>query len=118
MPQIDQAIIPFSPIRIDRTVHGDLGTKNGLQRGFLTVRNEFSLELANSLENPKDDGFAIGLLSPFPFDASRAKVRFIDFDLSIKGQVPFTELGETCLYSSSAYGFHPIVIPIGQESHL
>lgn len=114
---IDQAIIPSPPIRIDHTVQGNLATNNGLQCGFSAVRDEFSVDLAIPLENPKDDSFAIGSSSSFPFDAARAKVRLIDLDLPTKRRMHFTELRDACP-DSPHIPVHRITIQAGQESHL
>ncbi|HNP69439.1 MAG TPA: hypothetical protein PKH16_16145 [Aequorivita sp.] len=67
-----------------------------------------------SLENHKEDGFAIGPFSMVPIDASCAKVLFIDF--SPKCEVPFAELRDACsplpLHTGSSYDSG------GQKSHL
>ena len=91
IPDIDQPIVPAPSVRINDAIQGDLPSNAPLQRGFSAIRDEFRVDVPIALENPKDDGFSIRPAAPFAFDAPRANVGFIDFDLAAKGRLCFTK---------------------------
>ena len=62
---IDQAIVPTPPIRINYTVQSDLPANNRLQHGFPAVWDKFRVDVSIALENPKEDGFAIRSASKY-----------------------------------------------------
>jgi hypothetical protein len=117
VPHINQAILPPPPIRIDHTVQGDLASNNRLQCGFSTVMDQFGVDLTVPLENAKDNCFPIRPSYPFSFEASCAKIGFIDFHLSAEGRLTFTKLRD--VFSHSSYiPVHGIAIQSCQEGHL
>ena len=74
---INQAIIPSPPIRINNTFRRDFPPNNLLQRSFSAIRNYFRINFSFSLKNAENDGFVTGSSTSFSFNSPGAEVRFV-----------------------------------------
>lgn len=116
LPNTDQPIEPSPHFRIDGAVQANLPSNNRLQHGVSTVRDEFRVDLSISLENTKDDGFSIRPSASFSFDASCPKVEIIDFPLSAKRRLRFTEFHNR-LSNNSHLPIHRLAIQPCRDGH-
>lgn len=79
---IDQAIVTAPFVGVDNNVKTDFPSYNGLQRAFLTVRDDLGVDPTVPFENAKDDCLATCPASAFSTDPSAAKVGLVDLDLT------------------------------------
>jgi len=69
---------------MNNTFRIDFAANDGLQGLPGTVRHDFCVDLASSLEKTKDRGFIISATSAFTSDSFGPEVGFINFYFSLK----------------------------------
>jgi hypothetical protein len=68
-------------------------TDNSLQRGFIAIRDDFSVYFATTFKDAENWCFFVFSSSPFSSNPFSAEVRFIYFDYSLNGRLSFTTFG-------------------------
>jgi len=114
--QINQAAVAAPGIGVDHAVRVDAAPNDGQQRLSGTIGYDLRIDVASSLEDAKDRGFAIGTTTPFAFDALGAEVGFIDLNLSLEGGALFTKLSDP-LPDPMQVTVDRVAIQPGQNGH-
>jgi hypothetical protein len=92
---IDQAVIAAPPIAMNHCLRRDATANNGLKRGFRAIGHDLRIDLAVSLQQPKDRSLATGSATALAANTASAKVTFINFHFAGKWRNSFAFFGDT-----------------------
>ena len=91
----DQSIIAAPAIRMKRRAGLHMPPENGLQRVFRTVRHDFGIDLALTLQQPKHDGLGISSATLPATHAMHTEIRLIDFYRALQRLIQLTGLSNS-----------------------
>lgn len=114
---INQAIIATPSIGMDDTFDADSTSDNRLKRGSAAIRHDLSIDLALALEYAEGNGFTTCATTAEPFDSSRPKVTFINFDFYENWGLSLAELGDS-LTQGHEIPVHGISVQTTQKGDL
>jgi len=96
--QVNQAIVSSPAVGVYDALHVHLSPNDGLQSGLGAIRHDFGVDSATALQDSKDRCFSVCSPSAPSPDAPGTEVGFVNFDLSFKGRLLLTQLGDSLLY--------------------
>ena len=84
IPQVDKAVIPSPPIRMDDCHKVNAAAYNCLERASRTIGNNFCVNKTVSFEDTKNDSFSIWAAASLSLNSTSAEVTFINLNLTRK----------------------------------
>lgn len=94
VPQVDQAVVPTPPIRMDRAPRTYFHLDNTGQYRTGDIGDDLRVHLSPALQDPEDDRLSPGPTPAFATNSPWAEVRFIDLDRSPKRGGSLTGIGD------------------------
>jgi len=80
---INQAIVAAPAVTVDDSFGSHATANNGLQRGFLAVRDDLRIDTALAFEDAEDDGFTCCTSASLATHTASTEVRLINFDFAL-----------------------------------
>src|SRR5947209_12913400 len=79
---IYESVIAAPPVRVDDCSKRDATANNGLQSGFLAVRDNLCVKASIALEDAEDDGLTGSSATTLASDTASAEIAFVHFDFA------------------------------------
>jgi len=93
--KVNESIVTSPTIRMDNAFKAHTASDNRLQRGSPAIRDNFGIHFPVAFEDAKNNSFTESSTASFAFNPPSAKEAFINFNLSGKRRLPFTEFGNS-----------------------
>lgn len=79
---IDQTVVATPTVGVDNYVRADFSANNGLQRGFLAIRNDLGIDPAVAFENAEDDRLAACPATTLAANTPASEIGLVHLNLS------------------------------------
>ena len=93
--KVDESIVTSPAIGMDNAFKTHTTSDNRLQCGSPAIRDNFGIYFPIAFEDAKYNSFTESSTASFAFNSPSAKEAFINFYLSGKRRLPFTEFGNS-----------------------